>query len=61
MATALRSYNEIPRHTAERQRANGWMNLIQAAEFLDINTTTLRQQLDELVQFGFLPLKRFIQ
>jgi hypothetical protein len=40
--TALRSYNEIPRHTAERQRADGWMNLTQAADFLDINSTTLR-------------------
>ncbi|MFL6452127.1 MAG: recombinase family protein [Bryobacteraceae bacterium] len=40
--TALRSYNEIPRHTAERQKADGWMNLTQAADFLDTNSTTLR-------------------
>jgi DNA invertase Pin-like site-specific DNA recombinase len=40
--TALRSYNEISCHTAERQRAEGWMNLTQAANFLDINSTTLR-------------------
>jgi DNA invertase Pin-like site-specific DNA recombinase len=40
--TALRSYHEIPRHTAERQKAEGWMNLTQAATFLDINSTTLR-------------------
>jgi DNA invertase Pin-like site-specific DNA recombinase len=40
--TALRSYNEIPRHTAERQKADGWMNLTHAADFLDINSTTLR-------------------
>src|SRR5437868_10738786 len=40
--TALRSYNEISCQTAERQRAEGWMNLTQAANFLDINSTTLR-------------------
>ena len=40
--TALRSYNEIPRHTAERQKAEGWLNLTQAAGFLDINSATLR-------------------
>ena len=40
--TALRSYNEIVRHTAERQKAEGWMNLTQAADFLEINSTTLR-------------------
>jgi DNA invertase Pin-like site-specific DNA recombinase len=39
---ALRSYNEIVRHTAERQKAEGWMNLTQAADFLEINSTTLR-------------------
>ena len=40
--TALRSYNEIPCHTAARQKADGWMNLTQAADFLEINSTTLR-------------------
>jgi hypothetical protein len=39
---ALRSYNEIPCHTGERQNTEGWMNLTQAADFLDINSTTLR-------------------
>jgi len=40
--TALRSYNDIPCHTAERQKAEGWVNLTQAASFLDINSTSLR-------------------
>ena len=40
--TALRSYNEIPRYTAERQMAEGWMNLTQAADLLKVNSTTLR-------------------
>ena len=39
---ALRSYNEIPCHTGERQNTEGWMNLTQAADFLHINSTTLR-------------------
>ena len=38
----LNEDNEIVRHTAERQYAEGWMNLTQAAEFLEINSTTLR-------------------
>jgi DNA invertase Pin-like site-specific DNA recombinase len=40
--TSLRSHYDIPRHTAERQKAEGWMNLTQAAEFLQISSTTLR-------------------
>jgi hypothetical protein len=40
--TALRSYNEIPRCAADRQIAEGWMNLTQAAELLKVNSTTLR-------------------
>jgi hypothetical protein len=40
--TSLRSYHEVPRHTVERQKAEGWMNLTQAADFLNINSTTLR-------------------
>ena len=30
--TSLRTYNEIPRYTAERRQAEGWMNLTQAAD-----------------------------
>jgi hypothetical protein len=44
--TSLRSHHEIPRHTAERQQAEGWMNLTQAADFLHINSTTLRMALE---------------
>ena len=40
--TALRSHHDIARHTVERQAAEGWMNLTQAAEFLKVNSTTLR-------------------
>ena len=43
---SLRSHHEIPRHTAERQQAEGWMNLTQAAAFLDINSQTLRLALE---------------
>ncbi len=40
--TSLRSYNEIPRCTAEKREAEGWMNLTQAAAFLGIGSRTLR-------------------
>lgn len=40
--TSLRSYNEIPRYTAEKREAEGWMNLTQAAAFLGIGSRTLR-------------------
>jgi len=40
--TSLRTYNEIPKYTADRRQAEGWMNLTQAANFLGINSRTLR-------------------
>lgn len=39
---SLRTYNEIPRYTAGRRQAEGWMNLTQASEFLGISSRTLR-------------------
>jgi hypothetical protein len=44
--TSLRSHNNIPCHTAERQTEEGWMNLTQAADVLHISSTTLRMALD---------------
>src|SRR5262249_47996375 len=38
----LRSYHQIPRHSADAQAAEGWMNLTQAARVLNINPRTLR-------------------
>jgi DNA invertase Pin-like site-specific DNA recombinase len=40
--TSLRSHHEIPRCTTETRQAEGWMNLTQAADFLSINSRTLR-------------------
>jgi DNA invertase Pin-like site-specific DNA recombinase len=40
--TALRSYHQIPCHSADAQAAEGWMNLTQAAHVLNINPRTLR-------------------
>jgi hypothetical protein len=40
--TALCSYHQIPRHSADAQAAEGWMNLTQAAHVLNINARTLR-------------------
>jgi hypothetical protein len=39
---ALRSYHQIPRHSADAQAAAGWMNLTQAARVLNIDPRTLR-------------------
>ena len=44
--TSLRSHYQIPRHTIENQRAAGWMTLTQAAAFLEINSHTLRKELE---------------
>lgn len=44
--TSLRTYNEIPRYTAERRQAEGWMNLTQAADLLDISSRTLRMAVE---------------
>ena len=44
--TSLRSHDNIPCHTAERQTEEGWMNLTQAADFLHISSTTLRMALE---------------
>jgi DNA invertase Pin-like site-specific DNA recombinase len=45
--TSLRTYNEIPRYTAERRQAEGWMNLTQAADLLDISSRTLRMAVEQ--------------
>ncbi len=44
--TSLRSYNKIPCYCADRQRAEGWMNLTQAAAFLGVSQRTLRLAAD---------------
>jgi hypothetical protein len=40
--TALRSYHQIPCHSADAQAVEGWMNLTQAARVLNVNPRTLR-------------------
>ncbi len=44
--TSLRSYNKIPCHCPDRQRAEGWMNLTQAAVFLGVSQKTLRSAVE---------------
>ncbi len=44
--TSLRSKRKIPRHTAERQQAGGWINLTQAAEHLGVSMRALRQAIE---------------
>jgi DNA invertase Pin-like site-specific DNA recombinase len=39
---SLRSYNGIPRYSADRRQAEGWMNLTEAAAYLGVSGLTLR-------------------
>ena len=40
--TALRSHHEIPCYSVERRKAEGWMNLTEAAISLGVSGRTLR-------------------
>jgi len=40
--TALRSHHRIPCFSVERKQANGWMNLTEAAAFLQVSPRTVR-------------------
>ena len=44
--TSLRSWRKIPRYTPERQEAEGWMNLTQAAKHVGVSTVTLRRAVE---------------
>jgi hypothetical protein len=44
--TGLRHRHAIPVYDVQRQQAQGWMNLRQAAEYLDIDRATLRVALE---------------
>jgi len=44
--TGLRHRNDIPVYEAQRQESEGWMNLTQAAKYLDIDRVTLRVALE---------------
>jgi DNA invertase Pin-like site-specific DNA recombinase len=41
--TSLRSKHDIPCHSPERRRSEGWMTLTEAARFLVVSTRTLRE------------------
>jgi hypothetical protein len=43
---SLRKKRNLPEHSAERQQAEGWMTLTQAAAHLGISTTSLREAVD---------------
>jgi DNA invertase Pin-like site-specific DNA recombinase len=40
--TALRSYHHIPRYSPDNKETSGWMNLTEAAAFLNVSAKTLR-------------------
>ena len=44
--TALRSYHQIPCYTPELKEAHGWMNLTEAAAFLQVSARTVRLAID---------------
>ena len=50
---SLRSTHEIPRHSEERQREEGWLTLSQAAAYVDVASATLRR----LVETGSISAK----
>jgi hypothetical protein len=52
----LRNWNDIPVHAADRQRAEGWMNLTAAAAFLGIAANTLRLAVEQRRLPGEHPL-----
>jgi len=43
---SLRTKRNLPKYSAERRQAEGWMTLTQAASFLGISTTSLRQAVE---------------
>jgi len=53
---SLRSINEIPRHSADRQRDDGWMNLGDAAAYAKVSEKTLRRAVEEGVLDALHPL-----
>ena len=48
---SLRSHHDIPRHSEERQREGGWLNLTHAAAYVDVAPKTLRRA----VEAGSIP------
>jgi DNA invertase Pin-like site-specific DNA recombinase len=44
--TALRSHHQIPCYTREDKEAKGWMNLTEAAAFLNVSPRTVRLAID---------------
>jgi hypothetical protein len=44
--TALRSHHQIPCYSPENKQAKGWMNLTQAAAFLQVSPRTVRLAID---------------
>ena len=44
--TALRSYHGIPCFSFEQKEAKGWMNLTEAAAFLQVSPRTVRLAID---------------
>lgn len=55
--TSLRSSHEIACHCPERRKAEGWMNLTEAAKFLGVSSRTLRLAVEQGEISGEHPLE----
>jgi len=53
---SLRTKRNLPKYSAECREAEGWMTLTQAASFLGISTTSLRQAVERHEIEGIHPL-----
>jgi DNA invertase Pin-like site-specific DNA recombinase len=54
--TSLRSKRKIKKHSAERQKREGWMNLTQAAAYSGVSSKTLRRAVERGVVKACHPL-----
>lgn len=50
--TSLRSKRKMPKHSPDRQQAEGWMTLTQASKYLKISPSTLRHAAEK----GIIPV-----
>jgi hypothetical protein len=55
---SLRSYRQLPKHSPERQRVEGWMTLTDAAAFMGIAPKTLRRAVEQQEFPGAHPLAK---
>jgi hypothetical protein len=55
--TSMRTYHKIPNYSVETKKANGWMNLTEAADFLGLSSRTVRLAVERGELPGEHPLR----